>query len=141
DRDGASAGLQKATGLSHVPIPVEKGALAASLRRHYPRNQVGRRGAAAVVVDVSLDDRGIVHQVKALPPPSSDPGGSNQIVVLRNPAGSNTPVQHALPLDYDPAFGPAAEAAIREVRFRPALRAGQPVAYTIRMTVQFAPQS
>ena len=140
-RPGTSAALREATGLSHMPVPADKGALDASLRRHYPREQLGRTHGASVVVDVDLDEHGLVRGVRALPPPVAAPGTTNQIVVLDKAPGSNTPVQRAVNLTYDGAFGPAAEAALREVRFRPALRDGTPVSYTLRMTVEFAPQS
>jgi hypothetical protein len=41
----------------------------------------------------------------------------------------------------DPAFGPAAEGALMETRFTPAMRDGQPVPFTMRMTISFGRSS
>lgn len=39
----------------------------------------------------------------------------------------------------DPGVFPAAEAVLRDVQFKPAMRDGEPVAHTFRMTISFPP--
>jgi hypothetical protein len=58
-------------------------------------------------------------------------------VVLQKVPGTRQVVERELNATYDPAFGPAAQAALKEVRFLPAIRHGAPVPYTMRMTVEF----
>lgn len=136
-RSAASAHVQKLTGLTHLPVPQSEGALLRSLARHYPRQLVGVRPRTAVLVDVTLDEKGFVRNVAVVDRPPQPAGQQVRMVVLDRPPGSNTEVAHEVTTPYDQAFGPAAQAAIREVRFHPAIREGQAVPHTLRMTVEF----
>ncbi|HEU0015759.1 MAG TPA: hypothetical protein VFQ45_18925 [Longimicrobium sp.] len=143
--DGAAApvpssGVRAATGLSHLPAPASAGELRRSLERHYPPRFVAERRTGAVLVDVSVDEQGRVRRVDVVDPPAPVPGEPAHRVVLvrRDPATGRTVETVASPR-YDRAFGDAAVAALREVRFTPARRDGRPVPHTARMTVQFQP--
>lgn len=127
-RSPASQKAREATGLSHLPRPEHVDALTRSLAAHYPRELIGVRPSTSVLVDVTLDANGIVNDV-AVPSQPSAPGTS---IALMYPEGT----REVKPV-YDPAFGPAAVAALKEVRFLPALRDGRAVPFTIRMSVEF----
>lgn len=129
----ASPQVQRATGLSHLPEP-DIPAMDRSLARHYPAHLAGIRPQTSVLVDVILDERGFVRDVLVVDRPS--PQGS-EMILLQDVPGSNQAVEYEYRPVYDPAFGPAARAALKEVRFRPAIRAGKPVPYVLRMTVEF----
>lgn len=131
----ASAEVRAKTGLSHLPGPQSEDALRASLRRHYPQALRSRPGAAAVLLEVQVDDRGAVRKVQVVPPPSADAHPTHRAVI----SDGESNVRHAVEFRYDPAFGEAARAALRETRFTPAVRArdGQAVPYRWRMTVVF----
>jgi hypothetical protein len=139
-RPAASAQAREASGLSHLPRPQSFATLQRSLARHYPRELAGVRPTTSVLVDVTLDARGNVKDVAVVDRPAAP--ASNVVLIDRAP-GSNVEVQReAPPTVYDNAFGPAAAAALKEVRFLPALRDGQPVPFTLRMSVEFtAPAS
>jgi hypothetical protein len=111
-------------------------ALTRSLARHYPREFTGVRPATLVLMDVRLDEKGRVLDAVAADRPAGGPETVSRVLVDHIP-GSNTPVERVHEATYDQAFGPAASAALREMRFNPALRNGQPVPYTLRMTVEF----
>jgi hypothetical protein len=136
-RSAASAHVQKLTGLSHLPVPQSEDALLRSLTRHYPRQFVGLRPRTAVLVDVTVDEKGFVRNVAVVDRPPDAAGQQVRMVVLDRAPGSNTEVAHEVATPYDQAFGPAAQAAIGEVRFHPAMREGRAVPYTLRMTVEF----
>jgi hypothetical protein len=138
DRRIASAPLQELTGLSHLPSPADDAAIGASLRRHYPRDLLAQQIRGAVLVDIRLDDRGIVQDVHAVLPASRPTSTDEQRLVVRERVNGQV-VERGVTLTYDAQFGPAAEAALREVRFLPALRDGRAVPFTLRMTVEFSP--
>ena len=136
ERPPASEEVQRSTGLSHMPRPENPAALSRSLARHYPRELAGARRRTLVLVDVQLDERGRVLDVVPVDRPEGVP--ANVSMVLEDPMpGTGGTVERAYEGTYDIAFGPAARAALREVRFQPALRDGRPVPYTLRMTVEF----
>jgi outer membrane biosynthesis protein TonB len=138
-RRAASEHLSSITGLSHMPTPVSQSAFGASIRRHYPEamRRAGRGGE--VLVDVRLDETGRVQEVDVVRERKTS-ADEHRIVVIGKAPGSNTEEEREVQLNYDPeAFGAAAQAALREVRFRPALREGKAVPYTLRMTVSFTP--
>jgi hypothetical protein len=87
----------------------------------------------SVLVDVRVAADGGVEEVEVVPRPA----GIHAAMILREPDGSSRRVE---PND-DPAFGPAARAALMETRFTPALRDGRPVPFTMRMTIAFDPRS
>ena len=139
ERRPVSAQLAKYTGLSHLPVEEDGAAFDASIRRHYPREMLRAGRGGDVLVDVRLDESGRVLDVDVVEERRTA-ADEHRIVVVGKAPGSNTEVQREVRLNYDPdTFGPAAEAALREVRFRPALRDGKPVPYTLRMTVRFDP--
>jgi hypothetical protein len=132
-RTPASEQAQAATGLSHLPRPQNPEALRQSLARHYPKERAGVRPSTSVLVDVSLDANGRVQNVAVVDPP---PAATASVALIE--PGSKGEVQRAMPATvYDPAFGPAAAAALKEVRFHPARKDGQPVPFTMRMSVEF----
>lgn len=138
----ASAGMQGRTGLSHLPAPADMAALDASLQRHYPAEfrATGRRGA--VLVEVSVDEQGAVRGVEVVPRATgADPHAVTRAVLQERDRETGGVTERVLALDHDPAFGPAAVAALRETRFTPAVRGadGRPVAYRFRMTLVFDP--
>jgi TonB family protein len=138
DRRIASAPLQELTGLYHLPSPADDGAIGASLRRHYPRDLLAQRISGSVLVDIKLDDRGIVQGVQAVPRASLlNPADEHRMVVRERVDGQV--VEREATVKYDSRFDQAAEAALRNVRFLPALRNGQAVPFTLRMTVEFSP--
>lgn len=132
----ASAAVQEQTGLSRLPIPAERGALTAALRRHYPREFIGKRPQTAVLVDISVDERGRVRDVAVVDRPPGAPAMLRAVLTDYDPR-TGKDVAREFTTVYDAAFGPAARKAISEVRFLPAIREGKPVPFTLRMTVQF----
>jgi hypothetical protein len=142
ERRPVSEQLAKYTGLSHLPVEEDRAAFNASIRRHYPAEMLRAGRGGDVLVDVRMDESGRVLDVDVVEERRTTVGSADEhrIVVVDKAPGSNTEVQREVRLNYDPdTFGPAAEAALREVRFRPALRDGKPVPYTLRMTVRFDP--
>ena len=125
-------GLRSHTGLSHLPEPASRAEFNASLKRHYPARFRAQRVSGTTLVDVHVDARGRVHAVEVIHRPS--PSHQDLTAVLRDEDGSRV-----LKVNDQPEFGAAAQAAIRETRFLPALRDGEPVPYKRRMTVQFDP--
>lgn len=138
DRRIASPKLQELTGLSHLPMPADDRAIGASLRRHYPRDLLAQRRSGSVLVDIMLDDRGIVQDIQAVPRASLPTSADEHRMMVRERVNGQL-VEREATLTYDPRFDPAAEAALHEVRFLPALKNGRAVPFTLRMTVEFAP--
>jgi len=131
--------LREMTGVSVLPRPVDKAALIRAVERHYPARLRGRAERALVLLDASIDAAGHVTGAEAVPPPAGDVH-HRAVVVTRDPTtGNETQRTLAGGEAYDPAFGPAAEAAVREVRFTPAMRDGQAVPFRMRMSVEFIP--
>ncbi len=131
----ASAEVRAKTGMSHLPEPQSEDALRASLRRHYPQHLQGRTGA--VLLDVEVDARGTVLDVDVVTPPAAAAHPMHRAVI--SDGASN--VRRAMKFRYDPAFGAAAQAALRETRFTSAVRArdDRAVPFRWRMTVVFDP--
>lgn len=127
--------LREVTGLSEFPRPRDKHALLAAVQRHYPPALRTHGGSGSVLVDVGLDELGNVVSVTGATPP----GGlhTHTMLVTRDRSGAET--ERPLVGHSDPALVPAAEAALREVSFTPAIRDGKAVPYTLRMTVRFTP--
>lgn len=134
-REAASDQASKASGLSHLPRPENFNALRRSLARNYPREFIGVRPSTSVLVDVMLDERGFVKDVAVVDRPAQMP--DVQVALIDKVPGSNLEVVREYPTTYDASFGPAAVAALKEVRFHPALRDGRPVPFTLRMSVEF----
>lgn len=113
-------------GLDRHPIPADPEEFRAAVARHDPRRAEG----ASVTVDVTVDPGGRVTHVRAM-----ERGANPQArIVLRRKDGTQRTMQ---PRASDPALAEAAEATLREVRFTPAIRNGQAVAHTFRMTINF----
>jgi outer membrane biosynthesis protein TonB len=135
----ASEMVQAEMGVTQLPRPRDDAAFTESLRRHYPAELRAERRTGAVLLDVTIDPQGIVRAVEVVPAAGGGAEGTHRAVLLdRDPATGRT-VERPLQPKYDAAFGPAAQAALREVRFSPALRGNQPVTHTLRMTVEFPP--
>ncbi|HEU4452762.1 MAG TPA: hypothetical protein VFR81_06865 [Longimicrobium sp.] len=129
--------MRAATGLSHLPVPADDRAFDASLRRHYPPALLEKKVGGSVLVDVSIDEKGFVQNVDVVDRPARTPN-TGMVLVDRDPRTGVTVEREVAP-SYDPAFGPAARAVMREVRFQPALKDGQPVPFKMRMTIAFQP--
>jgi hypothetical protein len=123
--------LRRTEGVDRIPMPADRGAMQASIKRHWPTTP-GAVGAS-VTVDVTVDETGRVTAVRPFTP--SVEGDIPTRIVLRERNGS----ERLREIRRDPNVAPAAEAALREVQFTPALRDGQAVPHTFRMTVTFTP--
>lgn len=137
DRFPASEQARTATGLSHLPVPVDERAFDASLRRHYPPALLEKKVAGSVLVDISIDEKGLVRNVDVVDRAAHTPN-VGMVLVDKDPRTGVTVEREAVP-SYNSAFGSAARAALREVRFEPALKNGQAVPFKMRMTVAFQP--
>lgn len=132
----ASQTVQAATGLTQIPRPDFRqleDRLAATYPRHF--REAGRGGA--VLLDVNVDEDGTVRGVTVVPRPEVPTGENVRAVALVTDKRTGRTVEEELPNDYDDAFGPSAQAAVRGTRFSPAIRNGKTVPYTLRMTVRF----
>ena len=116
-------------GVDRLPVFADADALRQSMRRHHPPEL--RDIGGSVLADVEIDALGTVRSVTIVPRPA----GIRAAMVLQQADGTERIVQ---PND-DPALGPAAQAALRETRFIPAVRDGAPVPFTLRMTIRFDP--
>lgn len=123
--------LRRTAGVDRLPEPVDYAAMQASMRRHWPADP--HAADASVTVDVSVDAAGRVTAVQPFTPAVD--GGATTRMVLRERDGTER--MHEVRRDLSVA--PAAEAVLREVQFTPAMRDGQPVAHTFRMTISFTP--
>jgi outer membrane biosynthesis protein TonB len=125
--------LRQTTGVDRLPAPADRKAFMASIASHYPAvfRSAGIEGSA--LVDVAIDEGGSVYSVQIIQRPLAP----RTIMVLRKPDGTE---RRVTPRD-DPAFGEAAAAALKGVKFEPAMRDGQPVPFTMRMTVNFDPSA
>lgn len=133
----ASRALQRATGLTQIPRPRDPGHLTELLDQHYPRplRDAGRVGA--VLLDVQVDETGMVRGAQPVTPPPLPAGSRIRAVAQVTDPRTGKMVEEELPNDYDMAFAPAAQKALLASRFTPAIRDGQAVPYTVRMTVRF----
>jgi hypothetical protein len=131
--------LRAMTGVSALPRPADKTALLHAVQRHYPAELRRNGERALVLVDASIDATGHVTSVEVVQSPIGD-AHHRAVLVSRDPVTGNE-TQRTLAGDgtYDPAFGPAAQAAVREVRFTPAMRDGTAVPFLMRMSVEFTP--
>ena len=121
--------LRRLEGVDRLPMPAERSAIAASMQRHWPSDP--RAQGASVTVDVTVDATGHVTVVKPVYPTED---GMPSRIVLRERDGS----ERVKNIRRDPSAEPAAAAVLRDVQFTPALRDGQPVAHTFRMTITFS---
>jgi hypothetical protein len=119
--------LRGLAGVDRLPVPADPEMIRAALQRHRPTDL--RAGGGSVTVDVTVDAAGAVTEVRAAPRPA-DPSAR---MVLRERDGS----ERMMDVRRDPGLASAAEAALREIRFTPAERDGEPVPVTFRMTVTF----
>lgn len=133
-RQPASDLARQASGLSHMPRPRNGEALSRSLDKHYPKEFIGVRPSTSVLVDVTLDANGFVENVAVVNRPAVT---TAKVVLMDERPGAGGHVLREDATVYDASFGPAAIAAIKEMRFHPARRDGRPVPYTLRMSVEF----
>lgn len=134
-RQAVSPEMRAHTGLSHLPEPANTAELAALLRRHYPAQLRAQGVAGSALLDVHVDAEGRVLDVDVVARPGTADHQTNR-AVLDGRSGT-----HVLEINDRPEFGAAAQAALRETRFQPALKDGKPVAHKLRMTVQFDPKA
>lgn len=121
--------LRRLTGVDRLPEVVDPAALRQAVDRHYPPELRTARVSGSALVDVRVDEMGRVVSVT----PMERPAGIRAVMILENRDGT----QRRVTPDDHPAFQAAAVAALREVAFSPALRDGQAVELTMRMTVVF----
>lgn len=132
---------QAQTGLNQLPRPQSTRALNEAMDRHYPAGLRAERRRGSVLVDIDIDREGRVRDVRPITPISREthPNGlAHRAVLLEEDPKTGKVVERELDTNYDPAFVPAARSALREVRFSPAIRNGEAVAYTLRMSLDFA---
>ena len=120
-------------GVDRLPEPADYAAMQASMRRYWPTDPLA--DGASVTLDVTVDEAGHVTAVQPFTPAAD--GGTPSRMVLREQDGNER--MHEIRRNLSVA--PAAEAVLREVQFTPALRDGQPVPHTFRMTISFTPDS
>lgn len=125
--------LRQMIGVDRLPMFENPDALREAMRRHYPAalQKAGIGGSALVEVHVAAD--GTVEGVDVVPRPTE----VQAAMVLLKADGTTRPVE----VNDDPVFGPVARAALMEMRFTPAMRDGQPVPFTLRMTISFDPRA
>lgn len=116
-------------GVDRLPQVVDRAALRASIERHYPAELRAEQASGSALVDVLVDADGMVAAATAI----DRPAGARAVLILEEKDGSQRRID---PADH-PAFQAAAASALREVRFSPAMRDGQPVPFTMRMTISF----
>jgi hypothetical protein len=131
--------LREMTGLSELPRPLQPGSLPESVDRHYPAELRARGVGAHVLLDAWIDAAGRVVDARVVEPVIRDV--RHRAVLVSRDAATGAETQRTLDGGgaCDPAFGAAAEAALREVRFTPAKRDGQAVPFQMRLTVVFTP--
>ena len=134
-RRAISPELSAHTGLSHLPEPADGAQLSRLLKQHYPAQLRSQGVSGTALLDVHVDAQGRVVAVDVVRRPGAAEHPSNR-AVLQDKDGT-----HALEINDRPEFGRAAQAALRETRFQPALKDGKPVPYKLRMTVQFDPEN
>lgn len=122
-------------GVSRIPRPVDEAALLSAVKRHTPAALRERRRAGFVLLDVLVDANGDVRDVSVVPPPS---GAVPEAVRVRHDGFGGEVGERLIAGSSDPALGPAAEAALREVKFTPAIREGVAVPFTLRMSIRFS---
>jgi hypothetical protein len=119
------------TEVDRLPQVVDRAALRASIDRHYPADLRAKQVSGSALVDVRVDAEGTVASATAI----DRPAGMRAVLILEETDGSQ---RRVTPNDH-PAFQAAAEAALMEVRFSPAMRDGRAVPFTMRMTISFGP--
>jgi hypothetical protein len=125
--------LRRTAGVDRLPAPADYRAMQASMRRHWPADP--RAEGASVTLDVSVDETGQVTSVQ--PVKLAANGGMPTRMILQERDGS----ERVHEVRRDPSVAPAAEAVLREIQFTPAMRDGEPVAHTFRMTISFTPNT
>lgn len=125
--------MRQLTGVDRLPEVVDKAELRASIDRSYPEALRSEAVSGSALVDVLVDPRGSVESVTAI----SRPAGIRSALILEDKDGT----QRKVTLNDHPAFQAAAQNAMKAVRFRPAIRDGLAVPYTLRMTIAFDPPS
>lgn len=134
-RRALSPEVQAHTGLSHLPEPTDQAEFAARLQKHYPAQLRAQGVAGSALLDVHVDAQGRVGDVDIVLRPTG-PEHPTHRAVLQDRGGTRV-----VQLNDRPEFGAAAQTALRETRFQPALKDGKGVPYKLRMTVQFDPQT
>jgi outer membrane biosynthesis protein TonB len=125
--------VRQMTGVDRLPQVLDQTAFAARIEEAYPAELRVERVAGSALVDVLIDEGGRVASVI----PIDRPAGMRTSLILEGEDGSQ---RHVTTQDH-PAFRKAAASALRDVRFSPAIRDGQPVPFTMRMTVNFEPSA
>ena len=123
--------MRQITGVDQLPQVLDKAAFQASIERAYPGAMRAEGASGSALVDVLVDEAGRVASVT----PINRPAGMRAVLILEEEDGS----QRRVTSKDHPAFQAAAVSALRDVQFSPAMRDGQPVPYTMRMTVTFDP--
>lgn len=137
DRPATSEQVREATGLSHMPVPADEEAFTASMLRHYPPALLEKKVGGAVLVDLDIDEEGFVGKVDVVDRPATS--DVKMILIDRDPRTGAAAEREYSPSYDAEAFGAAARAAMREVRFEPAIKEGFAVPYRMRMTITFEP--
>jgi hypothetical protein len=123
--------VRQMTGVDRLPQVLDQSAFNARIEQAYPPELRAQRVAGSALVDVLVDEAGRAASVT----PIHRPANMRAALILEEADGSQrriTPEDH-------PAFQAAAVSVLRDVGFSPAIRDGQPVPFTMRMTVTFGP--
>lgn len=123
--------VRQMTGVDRLPQVLDRSAFKARIEQAYPAELRTEGVAGSALVDVRIDEAGSVASVT----PIDRPAGMRATLILEEADGSQRRIN---PTDH-PAFQAAAALALRDIRFSPAIRDGQPVPFTMRMTVSFDP--
>jgi len=125
------AALRQIAGVDVLPRLLNGPELAESMKRHYPAGLRGRGTAGSVLVDLSIDERGRVTDVTALPAPKAHGLKGLRLDLGGSPAEAATPASTA-------QFGGAVRVALGVAQFSPAQLDGKSVPFTLRMTARFS---
>jgi len=128
--------LRAMAGVSQFPKPADRAAFREAVKRHTPATLLAQGRTGFVLLEVTVDENGEVQKVTAVPSPS---GVVHEAVLVRRDASGREVREPMSGGDSDPALGPAAEAALREVKFIPAMRDNVAVPFTFRMSIHFTP--
>lgn len=123
--------VRQMTGVDRLPQVLDQPAFNAKIEQAYPAELRAQGVAGSALVDVLVDEAGRVTSVT----PIHRPANMRAVLILEEEDGSQ---RRVTPKDH-PAFQAAAVSALRDVGFSPAIRDGQPVPFTMRMTVTFDP--
>lgn len=125
------------SGVDRLPRPLNMGEFTLAVREHCPEDLAVSGARGAVLLSIDVDEVGAVISSRAVEPPALE-GIQVSAILVDGVTGQRREVAPAR--GAHPALRKAAEEAAHMLRFAPAERAGQPVAFRdYRVTVEVAP--